>query len=388
MRKSGIFIGGIFIAALLSQAFAQDTAPAPRTGGKLRVVDLKGTPYERGLIHGRTLKKDIETLVGLWKDDLEKTYEVPAAAYIDKLLETTDFKPAIERWTPGLLDEVRGIADGAGVDFDTMYAYQLIDECWVLGRDLGFSKCTTFGVRPRAGSPALVAQTLDIPAFYHGFQTVLRIEGDGGEPSALVFTIPGVLAANGLNDRGIGVCVNAVGQLAHTLKGLPVDFIVRGILRQRTYKDAVRFLKDIKPAAPQNYVIGGPEEIGGYERSADRTVAFLPFPAADFTYHTNHPVVNDDLDPPFVKRLKKRGETMEAYRARCGRFRYLAASFKDNASAPDAAALERLFADRPSGINNDITYGCTIMILGARPELRISPGRPDLEPFVTLGFGR
>jgi len=388
MRKTGIFLTAIIIAFSFLQASSQDGTALPSGADKLRVVELKGTPYERGLTHGRTLKKEIQTLVGLWKDDLEKTYEVPAAAYIDKLLGATDFKPAIERWTPGLLDEVRGIADGAGVDFDTMYAYQLIDECWVLGRDLGFSKCTSIGVRPRGGAPSLVAQTLDIPAFYHGFQTVLRIEGDGGEPSALVFTIPGVLAANGLNDRGIGVCVNAVGQLAHTADGLPVDFVVRGILRQKTYDEAVRFLKEIRPAAPQNYVIGGPSDVGGYERSADRTEAFLPFSGAAFTYHTNHPVVNDDLDPPFVKRLKKRGETMEAYRARCGRFRHLAATFKDNASAPDAAALERLFADRPSGINNDMTYGCTIMILGARPELMISPGRPDVEPFVTLGFDR
>ena len=388
MRKPGIFIGGVFVAALLSQAYVQDTAPAPGTGGKLRVVDLEGTPYDRGLAHGRTLQKEIRTLVGLWKDDLERTYEVPAAAYIDKLLGATDFKPACEHWTPGLLDEVRGIADGAGIDFDTMYAYQLIDECWVLGEDLGYSKCTTFGVRPQNGSPTLVAQTLDIPVFYHGYQTVLRIRGEAGEPSALVFTIPGVLAANGLNDRGVGVVVNAVTQLAHTLKGLPVDFVVRGILRQKTYQDAVRFLKDIKPAAPQNYVIGGPEDVGGFERSAEKVVAFVPFEGAAFTYHTNHPVVNDDLDPAFSKRLRRRGETIEAYRARCGRFRFLAATFKGNASAPDVEALERLFADRASGINNDMTYGCTIMVLDARPELRIAPGRPDVEPFVTLGFAR
>ena len=38
---------------------------------------------------------------------------------------------------PDLLEEVRGIADGAGVDFDTMYAYQLVDEIWAMDRDSG-----------------------------------------------------------------------------------------------------------------------------------------------------------------------------------------------------------------------------------------------------------
>ena len=32
------------------------------------------------------------------------------------------------------------------------------------------------------------------------------------------------------------------------------------------------------------------------------------------------------------------------------------------------------------------TYGCTIMILGEKPEFYISPGRPDAEPFQVLDF--
>jgi len=364
-------------------------ASAPPAGeGKLRVLELKGTPYVRGQIHGRSLKPEIRELVKRWKTDIEKTYSVPAATYIQRLLEASDFQPAIERWTPGLLDEVRGIADGAGIDFQTMYAYQLIDETWVMSDDLGLSKCTTIGVRRRGDSPALVAQTLDLPAFYHGYQTVLRIEGSADEPGALIFTIPGVVAANGLNDRSIAVCVNAVTQLAYSAKGLPVDFIIRGILRQKTYQEAVRFLKEIRPAAPQNYVIGGPKEAAGFERSANRMVEFVPFKGAEFTFHTNHPLVNDDFNPSFIEGLKKQGVRLEAYKSLCPRFNFLQETFKDNAAALDLAVLKRVFADRDSGINNARTYGCTIMILGDHPELYISPGRPDQEPFVALDFER
>jgi len=218
------------LSMLLSFSVALFPAfPAPSgQPGKLRVIELAGTPYVMGRIHGQTLKPEIRELVNRWKADLEKAYAVPASAYIDKLLQASDFKPAIERWTPGLLDEVRGIADGAGIDFRTMFAYQLIDESWVIGPDLGLSKCTSIGVRKRGGRPAIVAQTLDLPVFYHGFQTVLHIRGGRGEPDALVFTIPGVIAANGLNDRSVAVCVNAVTQLAYSAKGLPVDFVVRG----------------------------------------------------------------------------------------------------------------------------------------------------------------
>jgi len=351
------------------------------------VVELKGTPYMRGLTHGRSLKPEIQELLKRWKADLEKTHSVPATTYIEKLLEASDFQPAIERWTPGLLDEVRGIADGAGVDFQTMYAFQLVDETWVMSDDLGLSKCTSIAARKRGDTPALVAQTLDIPGYYHGFQTVLRIEGSADEPGALIFTIPGVVAANGLNDRSIAVCVNAVTQLAYSAKGLPVAFVIRGILRQKTYEDAVHFLKEIQPAAPQNYVIGGLKQVASFERSASRMVEFIPFEGAEFTYHTNHPIINDDLNPKFIEALKKKGMTLEAYKARCPRFKFLGETFKDNAAVLDLAVLKRVFADRASGINNAGTYGCTIMVLGDHPELHIAPGRPDTEPFEVLAFG-
>jgi hypothetical protein len=67
---------------------------------------------------------------------------------------------------------------------------------------------------------------------YHGFQTVLRIHADRRGLETLVFTIPGILAANGLNSRSVGVCVNAVTQLSYSPEGLPIEFVVRGILRQ------------------------------------------------------------------------------------------------------------------------------------------------------------
>jgi len=383
-------VGLLFAIAVF--VFAQPPAlpdgagPLPGPAAKLRVVELAGTPYEMGKIHGRTLKAEIRELVRRWKEDLEKTYQVTADAFIRKLLEKTDFRPAIDRWTPGLLDEVRGIADGAGVDFDTMYAYQLIDETWAMGPDLGLSKCTTVAAGKRDGNPAFVAQTLDIPAFYHGYQTVLRIRDDRDGLETLVFTIPGVLAANGLNSRSVGVCVNAVTQLAYSAKGLPVDFIIRGILRQKTYEQAVKFLQDVQPAAPQTYVIGGPYEAAVFERSAGKMSRFIPFEGAGFSYHTNHPLINDDFNPGFPEMLKRNGMTLETYRAVCPRFKSLGRLLKDNSAVLDLAALQSIFRDRASGINNGGTYGCTIMVLGEKPELHISPGRPDEAPFEVLGF--
>jgi Acyl-coenzyme A:6-aminopenicillanic acid acyl-transferase len=389
-RFATLSVNGLVLLVVLgllpAPAIAAGDGSLPGGAGKLRVVDLEGMPYEMGKTHGQTLKSEIRELVGRWKADLRTTYGVTAEVFIQNLLKKTHFQPAIARWTPDLLDEVRGIADGAGVDLDTIYAYQLIDEIWAMDAELGLSKCTSIAAGRRNGNPSFVAQTLDIPAFYHGYQTVLRIRDKREDLETLVFTIPGVVAANGLNNRSVGVCVNAVTQLAYSPKGLPVAFTIRGILRQGSYEQAVKFLEDVQPAAPQNYVIGGPDEAAAFERSAGKMSRFIPFAGAEFTYHTNHPLINDDFNPRFPESLKRRGMTLEKYRALCPRFNFLGRALKDNSAVIDLAALEALFKDRASGINNAGTYGCTIMVLGESPELHISPGRPDEEPFQVLGF--
>jgi len=376
----------IFACLLAGPSLPAADFPLSNAGGDLRFLDLQGTPYEMGLTHGKALKTEILEIVRRWKEDLAQTYEMPAGDFIRKFLAFTDFEPVIERWTPGLLDEVRGIADGAGLDFETMFAYQLIDEMWVMGRETSLEKCTSIAAGPRGGIPAFTSQTMDVPGLYHGFQTVLRIRGEGKTPEALVLTIPGVVALTGLNDRAVGVCVNAVTQLASSPKGLPVAFIIRGLLRQTSIEGAEKFLRDIPPAAPQNYMLGGPGKAVCLERSPGRTAAFVPFEGAEFTFHTNHPVVNDDLAPRFAESLKKQGIGLAEYGSRCGRFAHLRKTLSDNAAVLDLAALKAIYSDRDSGINNGNTYGCVIMWLGAAPALHVAGGRPDEVPFRTYGF--
>ena len=373
-----VFAVGLFLLASAA-GFSQGS-------GKLRVIEITGTPYQMGLTHGRTLRAEINELITRWKEDLAETNKVPADVFIRRLLDHTDFRSFIDRWTPGLLDEVRGIAEGAGVDLDTMFAFQLIDETWVMSRDLELQKCTAIAACRRASFPAFTSQTQDIPGLYHGYPTLLRIRDQEAKLETLVFTIPGVIALNGMNSRSVGVCVNAVTPLAHSPKGLPVAFVIRGILRQKTFEDAVKFLRDIPPAAPQNYVIGGPGEAACFERSAGRMSRFIPFEGAEFTYHTNHPLINDDLDPAYAARLKSAGLSWTDFRDKCPRFNFLKRTLADNSAVIDLGVLKTLYGNRSSGINNPGTYGCTIMILGDKPELHISPGRPDTEPFQVFGF--
>ncbi len=378
-------MGLLALSVLSGLCYSQDAGRSAE--GNLRVLTLDGSPFERGRQHGELLRKDIHELVGRWKASLEKSYGVAADVFIRNFIRNTEYQEAIKRWTPELWDEVRGIAEGAGLDFATIFVFQLVDETWVLGREIQGGKCTTIGTSKTPRNPTMVAQNLDIPGFYHGFQTLLRIRDPEHDMETLIFTFPGFIAANGLNSHSVGVVVNAVQQLESTRDGLPVAFVIRGILERTSFDEAVRFIQETKHGAPQNYLVGDAAEAGSFECSGTSVSRFVPFKEATFTFHTNHPLSNFNYSPGFLDYLESRHLSPQGYKHPCPRFEALKILLKDNSVDFDAKMLKDIFSDRATIVNNSGTFGCTIMILGRSPELHIAPGRPDEAPFQVFRFG-
>ncbi len=70
-------------------------------------------------------------------------------------------------------------------------------------------------------------------------------------------------------------------------KGLPVDFVVRGVLEQSSYDEALDFLQTVNHAASQeNYLIADEIHMATFECSQNFATEFLPFDEAPFTFHT------------------------------------------------------------------------------------------------------
>src|SRR5262249_18402406 len=151
-------------------------------------------------------------------------------AFIKKFVKQTDYLPTLKKWTPELLDEIQGIAEGAAVDFETMLVFQLIDEYWVNGPGVAGEHCTALGVSRRGDRPTIIAQNMDLEGFRDGFQAILRIKDAKAKRETLLLTHAGLIGLNGLNNRGIGICCNTLTQLANCRDGLPVACVVRGVL--------------------------------------------------------------------------------------------------------------------------------------------------------------
>ena len=214
-------------------------------------------------------------------------------------------------------------------------------------------------------------------------------------PRQMILTYPGLIVLNGMNERGIGVCVNTLMQLEANATGLPVAFVIRHLLSMTDKQEILDFIQNVPHASGQNYIIGIRDEVYDFEASASKVVPYIPDHAGDFIGHTNHPLVNDDYKEWFIKKDKlylgsKPGKSNSELRL---------ASVEKNMSsgqvAEDALIRKTLQSkdneDHPVCRSNGadgrgFTFATTIMTLSTPPFLEITAGPPDESEFKRIDF--
>ncbi len=347
----------------------------------LRVVTVRGDGRQRGQAHGEALRDRIGDGIDRWLAALGQTHGMDPDDYLIEFLDQTSYLPAMQRWAPTMLEELRGIAEGAAQPFRRVLAYNLMDEEWYFGeerRQRQPAGCTVVCLRlPGTGVP-VIAQTMDIPSVHDGTQVVLHHVPDDG-PETLVFTAAGMLGLMGVNAAGLGVVVNNLAMLPHSDKGLPVACIMRGILARTTLADATAFVTSVPHAVGQHYAIGSPEGLASYEGAANGVVRDEQ--ARERVLHTNHPLVNmavvGDPEPAYVgSRTRERLACVQA-------------AVDD---IVDVAGIERALADTTAPVSRApeggfMTFGAMIAELSVPPRARFAPGPPHLTPFVEVPFG-
>jgi hypothetical protein len=393
----------VVVALALLSVKAMDSgtsiAARPPDGERLpRVLELSGSPYERGRQHGRELRPEIARMVGLWKKDLQKQSKMDPDAFLEKFFAETDFLPAIKRWTPELLDEIKGIAEGSGQPYQTMLAYQMVDEIWVYFDKANSHHCSSLGVIRSASHPAYIAQNMDLESYRDGSQVVLHIAAGPTTPEQFVFTAAGLIATNGMNNRSIAITTNTLLQLSASPDGLPVACVVRGVLARAQGEDVLSFIKTVKHATGQNYIVGVGDRVYDFEASAHKVVEFRPAPDGSVVYHTNHPLANDDLKPWHQKRMQAMTREEKNQDNSEVRLSSLETRLRKPASAIDEQVVKETLQSKDS-IADPIcrslaagggwfSFGATIMTLSDKPFFQVTMGPPDTNRFLRLDFSR
>jgi hypothetical protein len=333
------------------------------------IVECRGDGRERGRAHGEALRERIHELLERWDADAARRLGRPAPVLVEELVGTTGFMAAIERHTPDLLDEVRGIAEAAGVAFGRVLALNLMDEeWWFTAPATARSACTLVAVGGDGDRPTLLAQNMDLPEVMDGAQAVLRIGAGGG--SAAVLTAAGMIGLTGVRPEGVGVCVNTLSMLRHSRDGLPVAFVMRGALERGSVAAAAAFLASVPHASGQHYALADRDGVAGYECSAAGAVRSDG--GAGRLCHTNHPLRSRDLDPD----RDPAGAPDSHVR--------LAAIEAAAPAVTSGADAERVLGDRDAPLcviaepgRPWLTFGSIWAELGRTARVRIAPGPPD-----------
>jgi predicted choloylglycine hydrolase len=353
------------------------------TYSNLPILHLNGTPYENGFQHGAIMKNRIIKLIGLWKKDIEDNYQIPADEFIKMFLDSTDYIPAIKKWTPDLLEEIKGISAGSGIDFNIIFAFQLTDEIWTNTRLINVPHhCTSVGINNYKidGSSNYIAQNIDITPFYHGFEILLDMQDKGSNSRKLVTTFVGYIGANGLN-KNIGITENTLSDLKSSLNGLPVCCVARGVLEKASFEAAVNFIKAIKHASGQNYIIGSKHDIISLECASDLITEYWPDITKNYTFHANRPLTNNSYHPAYLAYLKALyGSIPESISFSDERLESIKHIILNNKHISLVTITDAL-STKP--ICNGNTFVSTIMEFNNDySELRISPGKPDSTKYI------
>ena len=358
------------------------------TPSRLAVLEVSGTPRQRGRAQGEGLRPLIAERDRSWRGEIERRTKISADDFIEDFLQRTNFIPAIERWTPGLHEEVKGIAEGSGLSYRAILAAQFMDEEWWFQRQHR-NHCSSFGAAARDGHPALVGQTMDLPNWMDGFQALLLIRGARPGLDAYVVTAAGMIALMGMNSGGLGVSVNTLMQLNSSADGLPVAFVTRRLIEAPALPEAVRFLQQVRHASGQNYILGDAAGVRDFECSAGR-IAEYPGAADGRIWHTNHPLANRDLRPDLTEPWWER----QARDSVC-RLEALARRFHGGSPfSADKAAVMLSSRDHPefpvsqeiADADDGFTFAAMIAELGPKPQLLIAPGAPSQHPFAAFDF--
>ncbi|MFD2824711.1 C45 family autoproteolytic acyltransferase/hydrolase [Lacinutrix iliipiscaria] len=383
---------------LLFFVFAFTSFSQKKNNRELKHVTLSGSGYELGLQHGSLLKSEIAEIVSKWKQNTTQTFQKDSDSIVSDFFKYAHFTEAIKKWTPELYEEIRGIADGSGQDFNDIFILNLLDEFWVYIDDLSNHHCSDVGVASVNGSPSYIAQNMDIETYTDGYQTLITLQRHDNKPEQLILTHPGLIALNGMNENGVGVVVNTIMQLKASSEGLPVAFVIRRIINSTDKEDLLTFIQSVNHASGQNYIIGIRGEVYDFEASANEVVRYDPKNKNGTVYHTNHPIVNTDvkawyknynpnLKDESLPRASNSYVRLDALKSRMlNKFTINDEIIKEALRSKDNEKHPVCNSNTENAFG--FTFASVVMTLTETPYLQITAGPPDESEFTRIDFSK
>jgi isopenicillin-N N-acyltransferase-like protein len=254
------------------------------------VIDLQGTPHQRGRSHGERARARIERSLASY----QKLFAFVGLDWAEAQRRGAPYRDVVGAFDAGLLEEMEGIAQGAGRPFAEILALnvrtEILPPSFLTGADPG--ECTAISVKPAASATGetLLAQNWDWVGSQREALVLLRVAEASDAPACLTLTEAGMLAKIGLNAQGFGVCLNILRSTFDDGRpGVPVHVLLRALLKRSSVRDAVAFASDLQFGGSSNVLcadLGG--EAAALEVSPRGLRVVRAKDGSDTLCHTNH----------------------------------------------------------------------------------------------------
>lgn len=262
---------------------------------------LRGTARQRGLQYGEQARGRIAGSIALYRGVFG---HMARLGWSDAVAAARAYVPAIEKFAPECLDEMRGIAEGAGVTFGDVLALNARSELMfspsAAASAVGAGECTSLAVLPEASASGhtLLAQNWDwIPAAAET-AVVLEVHREDA-PSYVTVAEAGHLAKVGVNSAGLGACTNTlVSHCDAGRVGVPYHVLLRAFMDATTISAATRMVLQAERAFSGNFLLAHRDGLAvNIESSSGGTEGVrTQFATNGVLSHTNH-FLDGELKP-------------------------------------------------------------------------------------------
>lgn len=259
------------------------------------LIDLSGSPRERGRIHGKAAADRLRRGAKMYAESLLKN----GVDWKELERRAERLVPQVETFEPAYIEEMRGIAEGAAVPFEDIVLLNARTEILKLAerpalrRRLAASDnpdgCTGVVALPSVTETGRLihAQNWDWKRECVETALVLRVRRDDG-PDLLTFTEAGALGRSGLNEAGIAITANYLeSDRDYTRIGVPLALIRRKVLECEHLALAMRAVYTTVKSAANNMIVSHHGGVAiDFECAPDETFQVLP--ERGLIVHANH----------------------------------------------------------------------------------------------------
>lgn len=341
---------------------------------------LRGSPREVGAQYGVAARDEILYSIESYKDIFLQT---AGTTWKQSCQSALRWLPVLREKCPEVIDEMEALAEAAEVNFKDILALNLRSEIALTHYTDG---CTSIGQSYRADT--FIAQNWDWMDSQSRSLLGLEVH-QPGKPSFFILAEAGIVGKYGFNDRGVGVCLNAIRCGACSTDKLPIHVALRKVLECGSYTEAREMLDDLGVASAANLLMADRSgKCASIEVSPRGNFDILP-DHQGIICHTNHLYSKKATarlkDHPSRNSFTRLERIQALSVGTTPSFKGMRAMLSDRddgdysisrSSPPDVEPLDR------------ISTLATIIIdlVGLKAELSL--GRPDLNPEVisiTLG---